>query len=89
MKSIIEEIYYGNVSEADKSYKNLKNTKEFINMNNNYNKLVDMLNSDQQDVFDKFCEYDAIFYDLINVRTYKNGVKLGMCLMLELLNYKV
>ena len=88
MKSIIEEIYYGNVSEADRSFKYLKGTKEFINMDKYYNSLVNLLSDEQNEIFEKFCEFNALFDDIIRIETYKNGVKLGMSLILELLNYK-
>lgn len=88
MKSILKEIYYGRLNEADRPICEFFKTKEYEEMNKHFDKFADTLTKEQFKLFDLYDEKNTLFNDLIFERTYKNGIKTGMLLILELLNFE-
>lgn len=53
-----------------------------------YDEMSKVLSNEQEELFDKHLENEALFAELIRLNTYTNGVKLGMSLILEILNFE-
>ena len=62
--------------------------KEYEEMNEHFDKFADTLTKEQFKLFDLYDEKNTLFNDLIFERTYKNGIKTGMLLILELLDFE-
>lgn len=88
MKSILKEIYFGRLNEADRPINELQKSKEYEIMNEYFDNFSKTLTKEQFKLFDLYDEKNTMFNDLIFERTYKNGVKTGMLLILELLDFE-
>jgi hypothetical protein len=88
MKNILIDLYYGKLGEAEKNISHLYNTPEFKRYEELENQLEKTFNKEQQALFYSYCEARSLFYSKIYEYTYSNGVKTGMCLGLELVDFE-
>lgn len=88
MKSIIEEIYYGNLSEVERGTKDFQKREEYKKAVESYDKFEKTFNGDQMNLFNEWYINETSYLGLIQERTYVNGFKTGMLLVLELLNFE-
>ncbi len=87
MGSILLDLYYGNLCEAERSVKDLQDTKEYKKMDKSYEKLMECLSEEQKKLFNEFYDNHTIYDCIERERIYVNGVKVGMCLGLELRDF--
>ena len=87
MKNILSHLYNGNIDESTRSIKDLQKTKEYKKMDECYQKLIKTLNEEQQELFEEYYESDGEYTTLEKERIYANGVKTGMCIALELVDF--
>ena len=79
MKSIIEELYYGNVYAKDIVLPEKKRKKELAL----YDKLKATLPKESDDLFEKFIELIDDHHDDLMLMIYKRGVSTGIMLAAE------
>ena len=84
MRSIIEEIYYGNISPSDRDIIRGGTYSHILNLvTRNDDELVQMLTQAQQETFDKFKDCVSELGDKNEMVSFVLGFKLGMRLALE------
>ena len=84
MRSIIEEIYYGNISPSDRDIIRGGTYSHILNLvTRNDDELVQMLPQAQQETFDKFKDCVSELGDKNEMVSFVLGFKLGMRLALE------
>lgn len=88
MKNILIDLYYGNINEAEKNISCLYNTTEYKNYEKLENELEKTFSKEQLKLFYNYCEAKSLFNSKILEYTYSNGVKIGMCLGLELIDFE-
>ena len=74
MKSIIEELYYGNIDAKDIALPEKKRKKEL----DLYDKLKATLSKESDELFEKFIELTDDHYDELMRMIYKRGVSTGI-----------
>ena len=79
MKSIIEELYYGNIEAKDIALPEKKRKKEL----DLYDKLKTTLSKKSDELFEKFIELTDDNYDELMRMIYKRGVSTGIMLASE------
>lgn len=79
MKSIIEELYYGNVYAKDIVLPEKKRKKELAL----YDKLKATLSKESDELFEKFIELTDDHYDELMRMIYKRGVSTGIMIAAE------
>lgn len=79
MKSIIEELYYGNIDAKDIALPKRKRKKELAL----YDKLKATLSKESDELFEKFIELTDDNYDELMRMIYKRGVSTGIMLAAE------
>ena len=79
MKSIIEELYYGNIEAKDIALPEKKRKKEL----DLYDKLKATLSKESVELFEKFIELTDDNYDELMLKIYKRGVTTGIMLATE------
>ncbi len=89
MKDILQQLYRGNIREIDKSVKDLQETEEFKKMDEYYEKLTATFSKEQANLFEEYSSCNNYYIGLEKERTYANGVRLGMCLILSLFDFEV
>ena len=88
MKNILYHLYHGNLCEADRSTKDLQKTQTFKKRDDSYEKLIATFDERQRELFEEFFVLDGDYEGLEKERIYANGVKTGICLALELLEFE-
>ena len=84
MRSIIEELYYGNISPSDRDIIRGGTYSHILNLvTRNDDELVQMLTQAQQETFDKFKDCVSELGDKNEMVSFVLGFKLGMRLALE------
>lgn len=84
MRSIIEEIYYGNISPSDRDIIRGGTYSHILNLvTRNDDELVQMLTQAQQETFDKFKDCVSELGDKNEMVSFVLGFKLGIRLALE------
>lgn len=84
MRSIIEEIYYGNISPSDRDIIRGGTYSHILNLvTRNNDELVQTLTQAQQETFDKFKDCVSELGDKNEMVSFVLGFKLGMRLALE------
>ena len=79
MKSIIEELYYGNIDAKDIALPEKKRKKEL----DLYDKLKATLSKESDELFEKFIELTDDNYDELMRMIYKRGVSTGIMIASE------
>ena len=80
MKSIIKELYYGNLREYDKEIKckNLSKKENEI-----YSKLIESLSLEQKQLFDEYIKIQDNYSTKFAEEKYINGFKTGLLICIE------
>ena len=79
MKSLIENLYYGNIYAKDIVVPEKKRKKELAL----YDKLKATLSKENDELFEKFIEVTEDHYDELMLLIYKRGVSTGILLAAE------
>lgn len=77
MKSIIEELYYGNIDAKEDIVLPEKKRKKELAL---YDKLKATLSKESDELFEKFIELTDDHYDELMLMIYKRGVSTGIML---------
>ena len=80
MKSIIEELYYGNIDAKEDIVLPEKKRKKELAL---YDKLKATLSKESDELFEKFIELTDDNYDELMRKIYKRGVTTGIMLATE------
>ena len=84
MRSIIEELYYGNISPSDRDIIRGGTYSHILNLvTRNEDELVQTLTQAQQETFEKFKDCASELNDANELTAFSIGFKLGMRLALE------
>lgn len=88
MKNILQHLYHGNLNEVERSTEEFEKTEEYEKYYASIKKLTESLSPEQQKLFDEYYDWEGAYQSLLSERTYANGVKTGMCLALELVDFE-
>lgn len=80
MKSIIEELYYGNIDAKEDIVLPEKKRKKELAL---YDKLKATLSKESDELFEKFIEITEDHYDELMRMTFKRGVSTGIMIASE------
>ena len=86
MRSILEELYYGNICPRTNCRENSPQTKELINyMATHHEKLLSSLNDQEKDTLEKFIDCDTELSEINEKEIFQYGFTLGMRIAIEVL----
>lgn len=88
MKDIFLHLFYGHLNESERSLKEFNDTDEFKKVLESLKRFEETFNKDQLKLFDEYTAANSFYVNLERERVYINGVKTGMCFILELLNFE-
>ena len=84
MESIIEELYYGNITPAERSYCKTGEYAHILQLvTRNEEKLTDTLTEAQKETFEKFKDGTSELSSMTEVTAFTIGFKLGLRLTAE------
>ncbi len=86
-KNVLEELYYGNINESERLLGKITQTEEYKQYQKSADRLIATLTKEQQTLFNEFFLNSGGYESVCLQRTYANGVKLGMALALELIDF--
>ena len=86
-KNILEELYYGNINECERRLGKITHTEEYKAYIKSLDKLVASFNEEQEKLFDEYFLATGGYEDVLLKRTYANGVKVGLSVGLELIDF--
>ena len=86
-KNVLDELYYGNINESERFLGKISETKEYKQYQERADKLIASLSEEQQKLFNEYFFASGGYESVLLKRTYANGVKLGMALALELVDF--
>ena len=84
---VLEKLYYGNINESERLLGKIAKTEEYKQYQEISEKFIATLNQEQEALFEEFFFAFGGYHSLSLQRTYANGVKLGMALGLELVDF--
>lgn len=84
MKKVLSELYYGNINEAERGAEDLLKSQEYQKRKEIAKKLFASFSKEQKQIFDEYFFAEAAYMDLEKLRCYKNGIKIGFVLAIEL-----
>ncbi len=88
MRNVLKSLYYGELGEFNRPISQLQKSEEFKKMDFAYDKLMKSLSEEQKKLFEEYFHCEALYTLLEKERDFLNGVKLGMCLALELVDFE-
>ena len=88
MKNVLSDLYYGRLNEMERDTKKLQETNEYKQYDECYKKLTATFTEEQAKIFEEYFEWEAVYTGLVKERGYKNGVKLGIWLAFELMDFE-
>ncbi len=84
MESIIEELYYGNITPAERSFRRTGEYAHILQLvTQNEEKLTETLTEAQKETFEKFKDSTSEISSMTEVTVFTLGFKLGLCLTAE------
>ena len=84
MESIIEELYYGNITPAERSFRRTGEYAHILQLvARNEEKLKETLTEVQKETFEKFKDNTSELNDMTEVTAFTLGFKLGLRLTAE------
>ena len=86
-KNVLDELYYGNINESERLLGKLAETEEYKQYRKITDEFVATLSKQQATLFNEFFLASSGYESVYLKRTYTNGVKLGMALVLELIDF--
>ena len=85
MKSILEELYYGNIRFGDRCYPQTPEYLEAAKLRQkSEDKLLDMLNEEGKEAFDKYCDAQGDIEGIGSFDMFTYTLRFGILLMIEL-----
>lgn len=88
MNNILQHLYHGNLNESERKSTDLHETEEYKKYIEHCDKLIATFSKEQEKLFNTYFEWDSAYRGVENERLYANGFKTGMCVALELLDFK-
>jgi len=86
MQSVIEELYYGNISFDNKDYsKDSSFVKAAQLKKESYDKLEETLNDSEKELFEKFSNAQGEIESIVRYDSFTYALKFGILLMMEVL----
>jgi len=86
MRSILEELYYGNICPDTDCRDHSEETKQLMKyVVDHHEKLLSTLNGEQREIFEKFDDCNLELTDINEKRIFVYGFRLGAKIMLEVL----
>ena len=86
MKSVINELWHGNIIPQEDSRNNTKEMKEKLGyMAHHHEDLEKSFNNEQKEIFEKFHDYWSEYMSLAEAAVFECGFKLGMQIAIEVL----
>ena len=86
MKSMINELWYGNVSPQTDSRNNSPEMKELMEyMARHHDDLIKTMSDEQKEIFEKFDDCWSEYTSLSEAAIFENAFKLGMQMAIETL----
>ena len=86
MKSIINELWHGNIVPQEDSRNNSKEMKELLGyMARHHDDLLKTLNDEQKEIFEKFDDCWSEYISLAEAAIFEYAFKLGMTIAIETL----
>ena len=86
MKSVINELWHGNIIPQEDSRNNTKEMKEKLGyMARHHEDLKKSFNNEQKEIFEKFHDYWSEYMSLAEAAVFECGFKLGMQIAIEVL----
>ena len=86
MKSIIRELWNGNINPSEDSRSNTPQMKELLGyMSRHHEDLEKSFNNEQKEIFEKFHDYWSEYMSLAEAAVFECGFKLGMQIAIEVL----
>ena len=86
MKSIINELWLGNIDPQNDSRNNSQKIKELMEyMARHHEKLNQMMNDEQKETFEKFHDCWSEYMSLVEAAIFEYAFKLGMQIAIETL----
>ena len=86
-KDILKMLFYGEISEANRTTEEFVQTQERKNLDIAYEKMYETFSGEQKELFEKYCECDCGYQALYVERTYANAFKAGFWLAVELIDF--
>lgn len=84
MESIIEELYYGNITPAERSFRRTGEYAHILQLvTQNEEKLTETLTEAQKEIFEKFKDSTSEISSMTEVTAFTLGFKLGLRLTAE------
>ena len=84
MRSIIEELYYGNITPAERSFRRTGEYAHILQLvTQNEEKLTETLTEAQKETFEKFKDSTSEISSMTEVTVFTLGFKLGLRLTAE------
>lgn len=84
MESIIEELYYGNITPSERSYRRTGEYAHILQLvTRNEEKLTETLTEAQKETFEKFKDSTSDISSMTEVTAFTLGFKLGLRLTAE------
>ncbi len=88
MKKILSHLFYGNLNESERTHEDIQNTEEYKKYYECIDKLSATFSQEQHKLFNEYFFSEGAYEGLLQEKIYTNGVRLGMCLILELIDFK-
>lgn len=88
MKNVLSHLFYGNLNESERRHEHVKDTEEYKKYYEYIDKLSATFSQEQLKLFNEYFVLESAYEGLIQETIYTNGVRLGMCLILELIDFK-
>ena len=84
MESIIEELYYGNITPSERSYRRAGEYAHILQLvTRNEEKLTETMTDAQKEIFEKFKDNTSELCSMTEVTAFTLGFKLGLRLAAE------
>ena len=87
MKDILKHLYYGNINESERGIEEFLETEEYKKYYEAGDKFDESLTDEQKQLYNEFFLRSGSLQDLHCERAYANGVKFGIWLMLEVMDF--
>ena len=89
MKSMIKELWHGNIVPQEDSRTNSKEMKELLGyMSRHHDDLLKSMTDEQKETFEKFHDYWSEYMSLAEASIFEYAFKLGMQIAIETLTDK-
>ena len=86
MESIIEELYYGNITPAERSFRRTGEYAHILQLvTQNEEKLLATMTDEQKELFEKYTDCVREYQTITDCLLFQNSFKLGARMMVEIM----